>query len=433
MVNLDKKLAFTIAEALISMLILSIFIALSMKIFTKKHTKPVYNATHGYVMCYRDIATGKVYRKHEAAAPVKQDNDYCEFKPASVANYFVLYAVGGGGGGAAASIDGKNYGGAPGEFITIFVTNIADNIKMYPGKGGEIGKPGEPTYIRNNEEDVSDEERTLLTARGGLAGVVTHLEQEYIRSCKVVPLAKMLKTTEGKQYLDNNQTDAAGCDVNNKRLTASLCPHSLDDIKQKDEIIKFFGEYAKDSYYATYSSYSYWKGNSADYISNVKYDDNCIIIKSLKQKYCINKEKGDKLYACSTSLGTSGGCANWYLVNANTNNSPKCKTDVFEYKDITIDSTTDSTSMAKSHGDFKYLLDLHYDLSTRNSTKYISPSGFGEYLESSALKDDTTAVLYKKDWKNKTSNVASERFEPSQGDGGYYKEKGLPGAVFIAW
>ena len=62
MVKDKKKLAFTIAETLICMFILSIFIVLSMKVFTKKHQKPTYNPSHGYYMCYRDSA-GRIMKK----------------------------------------------------------------------------------------------------------------------------------------------------------------------------------------------------------------------------------------------------------------------------------------------------------------------------------------------------------------------------------
>lgn len=434
MVNTDKKLAFTLAEALVSMLILSIFIGLSMKIFTKKHTKPVYNPTHGYFICYRGLPEkgteypeGVVYKKVGAGTPVPQDGDYCEFTPSKSANYYVVYAVGAGGGGR------PNIGGAPGDFTTLFVTNIADPLKIYPGAGGNPGQNGNPTIIRNNDPVVADS--LIIEANGGLAGGETKVKQKFVRSCHVVPLAKMLKTEKGKDFLDNQSTDKASCEVTGKGFVARLCPHSAEDVRQEKQIEDFYGNYAE-------STASAWGVASNKFSDNVakfavyKYSDNCVekVKGAPYYKYCLS-DNGDKLYT------RPSGSNDWRYVGLNTDKTLECKSQLLTYDEINIDTTSDSSTVIRSKGDFKYMIDLHYDMSKINNSTYIRPSGFGTYLESSGMKEVNKDVLYMTTdaWKNRTAATDTAKFDPSMGDGGAAgnasdkKVKGLPGAVFIAW
>lgn len=426
MVKINKKFAFTIAEALISMLILSIFIGVSMKVFTKKHTRPVYNATHGYYMCYRAI-DGRVYKKIGSAPAEVQASGKCDFQPVKTATYYVIYAVGGGGGG------NGTVGGAPAEFQTIFVTNIADSLVITPGTGGAYNTTGGNTRIENNDPVVAD--REILTVSGGLKGGETKIKQGYVRSCKTVPLAKLIKTSEGKKYLDNNHDDKASCVVTNKYFEARLCPHSHNDIRQEDFVKDFYNSYAQTAYTATSS----WTDKSYDHLYTVNGD--CLILNSASassitpiKKYCIDNTNGDKLYNYSTSRG------NWYLAGLAEDGSATCLVERKYYDDIVINADTDSYTVIRTGGKsttgtnteyFKYIIDLHYDLTQRNVTPYYKESGFGEYIESSSLRDATTAVLYNPGLRAQTPPTG--RFDPSAGDGGCQNCAGIGGAVFIAW
>lgn len=419
--NMNKKLAFTIAEALMSMLILSIFIGVSMRVFTKKHTKPVYNPTHGFYMCYRGL-DNNVYQQIGSAAPTLRAGGTCEFTPVKNASYYVIYATGGGGGGNA------GIGGAPADFQTLFVTNIADNLEITPGRGGTAGNNGESSFIRNTEPGASLEERLIVEVPGGLKGGETRIKQSYVRSCNTVPLATLLNTSTGRSYLDNNHDDTARCEVTATSFKASLCPHSHDDIRQENYIKSFYQDYARNAVNAANN----WPYKNYDFTYG--YDGNCIIQYTgsgsnyeYSKKYCIDHAKGDKLYYYNVSSHQ------WYLAGLNSDGSADCLTETLNYNDITINNDTDSFTVirAKENGKFKYIIDLQYDLTKRNVTTLYKESGFGDYIESSSLRDANTAVLYHPEFRPLTP--ASRQFDPSAGDGGANGRAGIGGAVFIAW
>ena len=434
MVNTGKKLAFTLAEALVSMLILSIFIGLSMKIFTKKHAKPVYNPTHGYYICFRglsnnnaeNIVEGQVYENVGAAAAVPRDEDYCEFTPPKSANYFVIYAVGGGGSGRG------SFGGAPGEFTTLFVTNIADPLKIYPGAGGSSGGAGNATEIRNNDNT----DNLILSVKGGLGGGETRIRQRFVRSCKVVPLANMLNNATNKAYLDNQNMDRASCIVTSTGLTARLCPHTKEDVRQDTQIDNFFKAYAKSADNAWGVGVKSIKGNANMDKYKYDYDSKCILQTesgASKLRYCL-RNGGDKLEDRPTASDE------WRYVGLKKDMTLNCLEQSLKYTDIDIDTTSDSSMVIRSAGNFKYMIDLHYDMSTINNTEYMKTSGFGKYIESSGLKPATQNVMFLNtvQWKARTAATATNQFEPSMGDSGAkpangYNGAGMPGAVFIAW
>ena len=98
---------FTLAEALVALLVITIIIAASLPIITKKK-RSIDRVTHGAYACYwqngqligrylidQKTATGKTYYD-------STEGRYgCEFTPPAGAKNFVVTTVGGGGGGAA--------------------------------------------------------------------------------------------------------------------------------------------------------------------------------------------------------------------------------------------------------------------------------------------------------------------------------------------
>ena len=116
--------------------------------------------------------------------------------------------------------------------------------------------------------------------------------------------------------------------------------------------------------------------------------------------------------------------------------------ETLDYSDIHIDDDTDSFTIIRSKenasgqiiGKFKYIIDMKYDLTNNNATEYYKGSGFGKYIESSSLRDNSIdSVLYLHGVRNLTSNVADKQFDPSSGDGGHKSRVGIGGAVLIAW
>ena len=407
---INKKSGFTIAEALISMLILSVFIGLSMKIFTKKHTKPVYNASHGTYVCYRD-ADGNLHSKFGAQEhPV--NGDHCTFHPAKTATYYVLSAVGGGGGG------NNTKGGSAGQFETMFLTNIADDLNIYPGAAGQPSRDGSDTVVKNNSDEV------LLSVKGGLAGTDNpRIKKEYVRSCQVVPLPNVLNSPD-RTYLINSQADDAKCDVGAFGFTAKLCPteSNINDYDQSELIGKFFDQYQRYSYlsFNNYKLGMYYSSHVGDkYASRVIWDKNdgtsiSICIEEGNscywQKYKF-EDNGDKLYSNNGILLSQRG----------GNAREDCMRSPLPYNNITINADTDSYSVIRADDKFKYIIDLKYDLTKSNTTVNYIGSGFGDYLKNASLKDVTTQVLFKGDT------------DESMGDGGAKNQSGMPGAVFIAW
>lgn len=425
-----KKLAFTIAETLICMFILSIFVVLSMKVFTKKHQKPVYNAAHGYYMCYRDAKTGNIMKKIGAAAPTGPYPDGCDFQPIKSANFYVLYAVGGGGGGKG------NYGGAPGEFTTMFLTSIADTLKIIPGKAGAYQQDGQATYIRNNNP-LAGADQNVLVVQGGLKGGESKIKKNYVRSCKAVPLSSLLTNSTGLDRFTNNLADKATCKVEENRFVASLCGHDYEDVYQYDKIYgnsdSFFKTYVKEANQSisTDGLNKLFNDNNYRYV----FENNCLIRynnafhktasrSTADKKYCFEGDK-DKLYYYTWS--------HWYLANQNTNQTSLCYEQTYSYSDITINDEKDSEIVVRNKGNFKFLIELYYDLTKKNVTRYIKDSGFGTYLINSGMKDETTAVLFHPEDRVNTAAVEADRFDPSAGDGGHKSGAGYDGAVFIAW
>ncbi len=418
---INKKSGFTIAEALISMLILSVFIGLSMKIFTKKHTKPVYNASHGTYVCYRD-ADGNLHSKF-GAQENSVSGDHCVFRPAKTATYYVLSAVGGGGGG------NSTKGGSAGQFETMFLTNIADDLKIYPGAAGQPYYKGSDTVVKNNSDEV------LLSVKGGLEGTDNPLiKKEYVRSCQVVPLAKILDDPTKKSKINNSQADDAKCDVGFSAFTAKLCPteSNIKDYNQKEQIHDFYYRYAQYAYNATNNNA--WKqdtNNGVTYPALVSVDDDdddgvwMYDNAACKSVYCAGKKyvfdsKGDKLYYYPS--GKNG--PSYLLSNSGDKDALNdCLTENLSYNSdiLVINGTTDSYSVIRATDKFKYIIDLKYDLTKSNTTEDYIGSGFGEYLKNASLKDVTTQVLFMGDT------------DVSMGDGGAKNQPGMPGAVFIAW
>ena len=402
----------------------------------------MYNASHGYYMCYRSLTDGKVYEKFGAAAEVPQkngavDSEYCGFSPVHSASFYVVYAVGGGGGGS------SSIGGAPGEFMTLFVTNIADNLKIYPGVAGSKNNPGGLTKILNNED------KEILSVKGGLAGGESRIQQKYIRECTVVPLASFINDSASKSYINASGSNIK-CEVTDSAVIATMCPRSNDDIVQDKEIIKFYSYYSRvarsfyvnpantDYNYCTKKAGVCTAPNEINVYRRYVYNDDCIEGYPMYgatdgyYKYCKNDDVGDKLYK---KAHRTTAASQYTLVGTK---STDCKKVTMYYNtgdDLKINAESDSNVVVRTKDNFKFILDMYYDMSRFNNTKYIKPSGFGEYITNSALKDDTTAVLFDKtaDAKLRTSDIAAKQFEPSMGDGGHSGFPGYPGAVFIAW
>ena len=105
---------FSLAEALITLLIICVIAIASAPVITKKHRAKL-NLPHGVYACYWNgdnlVAKYSINDK-ESDGKVVYDSEEgrygCEFNPPTGAKNFVATIVGGGGGGAGAGIAGSN-------------------------------------------------------------------------------------------------------------------------------------------------------------------------------------------------------------------------------------------------------------------------------------------------------------------------------------
>lgn len=100
--KIHNKKAFTLVEAMVLMLALTIIIAATTPIITKKHTAVPRKVPHGKYVCYKDtsdVVHEVIYKNSTLISNNVVAGDHCTFNPPQKAPYFLVQAVGGGGGG----------------------------------------------------------------------------------------------------------------------------------------------------------------------------------------------------------------------------------------------------------------------------------------------------------------------------------------------
>lgn len=158
--NRNKKAGFSLFEACVVMLIVSIFLAVSASVIPKKNKPKAEADGHGRFECY--YKGGQLYQQmfqgvSSAGATAVSE---CRFNPPMYAKYIVINVVGGGGGGT-----GGN-GGEPGGFYSSFHTSARSAFVMTPGKGGGAGNDGTSTSVYYEDNRGGD---PIVTAEGGLS------------------------------------------------------------------------------------------------------------------------------------------------------------------------------------------------------------------------------------------------------------------------
>lgn len=94
-----KKSGFTLAEALLTLLIISIVVALSTVIIAKKNKKMKANNQTHYWLCTRNSYNGTHIQDSNAATSSTAGSSSCTFVPPVGVNKFNVTVIGGGGGG----------------------------------------------------------------------------------------------------------------------------------------------------------------------------------------------------------------------------------------------------------------------------------------------------------------------------------------------
>lgn len=156
----NKYSGFSLFEACVVMLVVSIFLAVSATVIPHKPKPKTEADGHGRFECYYN--SGKLYQQmfQGASASGLQEVTKCRFNPPNYAKYVVVNAVGGGGGGS-----GSN-GGEPGRFYSSFHSATRAALVTTPGIGGAAGVDGGDTKVYyENEESATD--TPLVVATGG--------------------------------------------------------------------------------------------------------------------------------------------------------------------------------------------------------------------------------------------------------------------------
>ncbi len=148
--NKERKFAFSLAEALVTLLIVCLITIASIPILTKKK-RDMSREEHGMFACYwneNNQLVAKYSRKGAVSnGTTKYDNVEnrmgCVFNPPSDAKNFVVTIVGGGGGGAAATYERyKEIFGTGDNNFEIKATGNYDALLIGGGGGGGGSKGG---------------------------------------------------------------------------------------------------------------------------------------------------------------------------------------------------------------------------------------------------------------------------------------------------
>ena len=210
----NKTKAFSLAEALITLLIVSMITIAAVPVFTKKRAE---KENHGKWMCTLDKQTGDHIQwitgaTGDATNPKNWTvtGDSCSFTPPPLARNFNITAVGGGGGGAGAQSEGKTWtsdfsvqspgiykfiavggggqggkepncngraggGGSGGigyveyeldeDFVKVVMTKGLGGNSGGGNYGGNKGTASTITAVKNNDDEI-----TIINAGGGEGG-----------------------------------------------------------------------------------------------------------------------------------------------------------------------------------------------------------------------------------------------------------------------
>lgn len=216
--NRYKKSGFSLFEACVVMLVVSIFMAVSATVIPKKNKPKAEADGHGRFECY--YIGGKLYQQMfqgTSSAGLSEVSE-CRFNPPVYAKYIVINAVGGGAGGS-----GGN-GGEPGGFYSSFHTAARAAFVMVPGKGGSSGRDGSSTAVYY-EDDRSE---PLVVAEGGKSNrELRDTTASDIKQCAITEGSSTGNTTTSDGQPMTGTNIACGsiplCEVIEDKIKVSYC------------------------------------------------------------------------------------------------------------------------------------------------------------------------------------------------------------------
>ena len=205
--NSMVKNAYTLMEACVVMLIVSIFVAVIANVVPHKVSPKIESDTHGRFECY--WKGNKLYQKqvslqNQNEAPVEVTGN-CSFTPPNIAKYVVLNVVGGGA-----------TNGSCGKFVSTFYPGSNVTYVIVPGKAQ--ADVGNSTKIYQDEQTES---KLILDVDGGTN--ISGNEGKYRTSINDV---MSCVAQRGPQNYDGDYYDcskAPTCEIEGDRIKVGFC------------------------------------------------------------------------------------------------------------------------------------------------------------------------------------------------------------------
>ena len=193
--NHKTKYGFSMFEVCVTMAIVVVFIAACTNVFTSRHKARISTYTHGRYECYwveKEDGTLELWEhlynesnliKNNAVLSVFPEDEsnvyYCVFRPPANVKSVVVNAVAAGGNG------GENRGGDAGQFASFYLSNLAKELSIAPGRsprGTGTNYPSSTRIIQGrNTRDFTD--KTIISLNGGRSA--TNDNDIYFSACAV--------------------------------------------------------------------------------------------------------------------------------------------------------------------------------------------------------------------------------------------------------
>ncbi len=225
MVNKIKhKTAYTLLEACIVMLIVSIFIAVSANVIPHKVKPKTQTEPHGRYECYYNgntLTERYCANDDKCQPPTNAKNGRCIFTPPKYMRFLIFNAVG----GSAAS------GGNAGKFVSTFYSSANTKYEMVPGTYGSAGQNGNPTsvYVCADTACSVDTRQLMLKANGGAytLGINGYKNTtiDDVNSCTIEIGPKLSEEDESSKQLARGYMCSRGpvCEIEDGKIKVSYC------------------------------------------------------------------------------------------------------------------------------------------------------------------------------------------------------------------
>ena len=225
----NSRKAFSIAEVLVTMMVVSLIVIMSAPVITRKKVNSNAQYQGGSWTCTLD-ANGKAVASDGS---ISADGKSCIFRPSGGATEYTVYVIGGGGGGAAGS-DGNFKVSSYGQMVTDEVPETADYDYLLVGGGGG----GASYYSYKN---------TALVGCNGAAGAVS---------------SGTVRLTKGSQiHLSAGSGGGGG-------YTAASSDSIKDFVQQTGEVVTTAQQGYKSVFSSTAGTFEAAGGSAGDYQKN---------------------------------------------------------------------------------------------------------------------------------------------------------------------